>query len=638
MLWKQELHEAAVTSLQEHVIEPLTDMLLSSESKAAHPSNTLTMKGSRMTAAQNLLSEAFRSTGEWVAARRSRSGLTVLRQYLEPAVALASPCQREQQVKTHLTLATWHLHMHQTVQARVASLEWKQGQQLGVERKEEYNQCKRVTKELQTIYTSLGGQLKTKNSKPKPAPPMTPELAAAQQKFAQANRHLSVLMRELTIDAKEREEVEMSVQSHLVQSLDHYRSVLVLSASSTSAAGSVSADTVFHVIHLWFNSAHDPEVNAIMQDIIRRAPSFHFVSLHYQIMSRLDGSAAERALLSAEEASCIHVSRLKRTSPAGFNDQVMFQNTLTEMLFKLGKEHPYHILPQLFALMHDKLTWENINSYAAAVDHPSISQATGGGRIVAARSILHAVKRHFHRLAHGRELTDSRNRNSSSSSGASSGNSKNRRSSSVAYPYTHLVEGMDILLVQYVKLALTNMDKFIQSKRTKNLRFNELGVRGDTAFHECLNGVQMQRPGQDTSASSSSSSSSSSSVKKTKKRSSGGSVGSDEETSHLVTTTLHTADFHQAVVTKHLRVLPDARYVPWLDSAPSSSFCSAGYESNDITFVHGFSPEFSLTDDGLSRPKIIKCLGSDGRRYTQLVKGGDDTRQDSVMEQVWGSP
>lgn len=41
---------------------------------------------------------------------------------------------------------------------------------------------------------------------------------------------------------------------------------------------------------------------------------------------------------------------------------------------------------------------------------------------------------------------------------------------------------------------------------------------------------------------------------------------------------------------------------------------------------------------GVSAPKIITALGSDGVRYKQLVKGGhDDLRQDAIMEQVFSA-
>jgi phosphatidylinositol kinase/protein kinase (PI-3 family) len=55
----------------------------------------------------------------------------------------------------------------------------------------------------------------------------------------------------------------------------------------------------------------------------------------------------------------------------------------------------------------------------------------------------------------------------------------------------------------------------------------------------------------------------------------------------------------------------------------------------DIIRINRFLPSFSITENGISRPKIISCEGSDGKYYQQLVKGGDDMRQDAVMEQVF---
>ena len=601
--------------MHEHVINPLAALFGSDPSGHVV---TGTEQDDVMIRIGNMLSEAYRTTGKWMADKRSHSGLTVLRRYLEPAVALA--LHSDQRVKTHLTLAQYHLYMHQTVAARVSSQEWKQGQQLALERRQEYERSKDALKRLQQAYQLLAGPApgssassSSRGGRVRAAPPMTDEQSALYQKLVQANRHVNVLKRESTIDEKEREEVEKSVQLHLIEALDHYRTVLVLAQPST-----VSVDTVFHTIHLWFKSSHVPEVNSIIRDIIYRAPSFHFVPLHYQIMSRLDGSANESLCDLKGESS------LRRAAPAFFGssqtgtplsgNQVHFQNSLAGMLFKLGKDHPYHILPQLFALLHEKLNWENITAYDTAVS----GFDDGEGRMKAARAILHALKNHFYEEA-------------------KSSCSSNEASLAVS-PLAYLVQGMEILFVQYVKLALTNMEKFIQAKRTKNIRFSELVGRGETPFHECLNGLEMPciRPAEGSS------------VPTTKKRSSSGLVRVKDISS---LTTCSTPDFYIPVITKSHKVLSDANY------HPSHFFASKiGCESSGVCFVHGFSPEFSLTDDGmglilyahinftlmstltlhlgLSRPKIIKCLGSDGQSYTQLVKGGDDTRQDSVMEQV----
>ncbi|KAL6583807.1 hypothetical protein OROMI_003096 [Orobanche minor] len=60
-------------------------------------------------------------------------------------------------------------------------------------------------------------------------------------------------------------------------------------------------------------------------------------------------------------------------------------------------------------------------------------------------------------------------------------------------------------------------------------------------------------------------------------------------------------------------------------------------------YPEGFFPHFKgLADsvtimNGINAPKVVECFGSDGNRYRQLAKSGnDDLRQDAVMEQFFG--
>ena len=55
----------------------------------------------------------------------------------------------------------------------------------------------------------------------------------------------------------------------------------------------------------------------------------------------------------------------------------------------------------------------------------------------------------------------------------------------------------------------------------------------------------------------------------------------------------------------------------------------------DVPHISKFLPEFTLAS-GISMPKIVTALGTNGLKYKQLFKGGnDDLRQDSIMEQVF---
>ncbi|KAF8578220.1 hypothetical protein K439DRAFT_1395785 [Ramaria rubella] len=57
---------------------------------------------------------------------------------------------------------------------------------------------------------------------------------------------------------------------------------------------------------------------------------------------------------------------------------------------------------------------------------------------------------------------------------------------------------------------------------------------------------------------------------------------------------------------------------------------------DDLVTVKSYLPRFTLAG-GKNLPKISVCVGSDGKHYKQLFKGegGDDLRQDAVMEQVF---
>lgn len=57
-------------------------------------------------------------------------------------------------------------------------------------------------------------------------------------------------------------------------------------------------------------------------------------------------------------------------------------------------------------------------------------------------------------------------------------------------------------------------------------------------------------------------------------------------------------------------------------------------EYENLVTIQSFKAEFRLAG-GINLPKIIDCVGSDGRERRQLVKGRDDLRQDAVMQQVF---
>ncbi|XP_060928737.1 serine-protein kinase ATM isoform X1 [Limanda limanda] len=55
---------------------------------------------------------------------------------------------------------------------------------------------------------------------------------------------------------------------------------------------------------------------------------------------------------------------------------------------------------------------------------------------------------------------------------------------------------------------------------------------------------------------------------------------------------------------------------------------------DNLVTIRSFTPHYNLAG-GVNLPKIIDCVGSDGKSRRQLVKGKDDLRQDAVMQQVF---
>ncbi|KFK34114.1 hypothetical protein AALP_AA5G103600 [Arabis alpina] len=63
---------------------------------------------------------------------------------------------------------------------------------------------------------------------------------------------------------------------------------------------------------------------------------------------------------------------------------------------------------------------------------------------------------------------------------------------------------------------------------------------------------------------------------------------------------------------------------------------SCQYNEGSFPSFRGLSDSV-IVMNGINAPKVVECFGSDGRKYKQLAKSGnDDLRQDAVMEQFFG--
>eukprot|EP00043_Microstomoeca_roanoka_P019528 m.221775 g.221775 ORF g.221775 m.221775 type:complete len:3224 (+) comp17013_c0_seq1:75-9746(+) len=62
---------------------------------------------------------------------------------------------------------------------------------------------------------------------------------------------------------------------------------------------------------------------------------------------------------------------------------------------------------------------------------------------------------------------------------------------------------------------------------------------------------------------------------------------------------------------------------------------SGEYPADQVVRIEGWADAFTFAG-GINLPRILNCRGSDGRWYKEVIKGNDDSRQDAVMQQVFG--
>nr|KYP35766.1 Serine/threonine-protein kinase ATM [Cajanus cajan] len=86
---------------------------------------------------------------------------------------------------------------------------------------------------------------------------------------------------------------------------------------------------------------------------------------------------------------------------------------------------------------------------------------------------------------------------------------------------------------------------------------------------------------------------------------------------------------------RDLRNLPVLELVPVVTATISVDH-SCQYHEGTFPYFKGLADSVMIMN-GINAPKVVECLGSDGHRYRQLAKSGnDDLRQDAVMEQFFG--
>lgn len=430
---------------------------------------------------QMLLVSVLTVTGEWIASQRSENSQVILDEYFEKATAMVDsmePSVVSQHVgdaaKAHLALANFMADMYQQVHTRVTSREWLARKRVAEARHMELQECNAM-------------------------PP---------EKQMENRAHMHALNKEVQYDAAERARVEESVDQFLTGALSSYGKGLALSPKAELAV-------VFRLLSLWFSNQLKSDTNRVMQEVISEVPSYKFVPLSYQIMSRIGSASSGSLSRSRADASST------------------FQRVLRTLVLKLCEEHPHHALVQLIALKNSG----DVEGKGALEFRTNV----GDAKAEDARQYLDELRKTSQR---------------------------------------ELLESLDILSKAYIQLALFDTREY--NNKAKKIPFSKVPITG-----------------------------------------------------------LHPGNTQQAISFDHCLRDRTRRGAVNRAVMPGVLTCSvpprADMDYSGVVRVLSFEPMFSITDSGIHRPKIIYCYGSNGKRFKQLVKGKDDTRQDLVIEQAFES-
>ncbi|KAH9134129.1 hypothetical protein AeRB84_020022 [Aphanomyces euteiches] len=225
------------------------------------------------------LAKVSSTIGKWLAHMKAERSEIIQKNYLEVATRMFDNMNINSQfgneaANAYRTLANYMFESYNQVKTRVESNEWKRGKRVAEAQEAELK-----------LFEATAGSQKTHS------------------------RH-GILRKQVEYDKRERNLVESSVERFLSSALKNY-------GLSLRHAPSVDMTPVFRILSLWFRHFQNTQVNMELDEIVKSVPSFKFIPLSYQIMSRLGTTS---------------------------------NTNLRELVRKMTIEHPHHTIVQLLAL------------------------------------------------------------------------------------------------------------------------------------------------------------------------------------------------------------------------------------------------------------------------------------------------
>ncbi|UZJ51746.1 hypothetical protein CBS101457_001066 [Exobasidium rhododendri] len=277
---------------------------------------------------KNSLPLALARLGEWRATARSHQPQTIRDECFIPArEALAkSSLSTVEQATVLIKYATFAHEQYRTLS------ESTEGDDLSAfirYRLEEVDQIEAQIIKTNAKSTSTGQTVKTTI----PKTPMNMKLLSAKQKAIKL----------MELDRQKLDGFEASKKRFRREATRMYASTL----SSTEAYDDMA---IIRLISLWFENANDVGLNDDLNAWLRKIASWKFLPFVHQISSRLrpDSGSSKTATPNAT-ATATAIAPVPPLSST-LTSCPIFQRNITETVFRMSFDHPFHSLYALFAL------------------------------------------------------------------------------------------------------------------------------------------------------------------------------------------------------------------------------------------------------------------------------------------------
>ena len=309
-LWMKGLTQVAQLFVDEKVIHVLQSFFQSSSSSSSS-STARNNNSSSLECIKKLYIEALRIRGEWLIEIKGTPSYIIYQKYLEPA--RQTDVDAKYKLQVNLSLGQFNASLYRSSSARTEGREWLMKERFMSDRRAEFDRCCQI----------LAKENKDRqNDKAKSD-------ADYSEDTKNLIRHIQILRKEIELDEADKRSVLRTTKQYLIEALANICTYLAFSTQ-------LDLDVVVELVDLWLSNWDHQDVNSLLQNLLTNIPSFKFVSLTYQIFSRLENNN------SNDHAT------------------ILFQRVLTQLIYRMCCEHPHQTVWQLFSLANADLVDSSI--------------------------------------------------------------------------------------------------------------------------------------------------------------------------------------------------------------------------------------------------------------------------------------